>query len=297
MKRQNLKIESLCDGLKIDITIFEPDGPVEGIVQFSHGMIEHKEYYYEFMDYLCSNGYVCVINDHRGHGRSVNNESDYGYFYDETSDFVVEDLHQITLYVKSLYPNKDVYLFGHSMGSLIVRKYIKKYDNDISKLIVCGSPSINPSAKRGLKMAKFIKKTKGDRHRSKLLQRMAINGDKKHKWLSNDEEYLNKYNNDPMCGFTFTANGFINLTQLMLDVYSKEGWNLNNPTMPILFIAGEKDIVIKSKKKWNKSIKFLQDIGYTNIEEKIYPDMKHAIMFDKNKNIVFEDVLDFIKKQ
>ena len=117
VKKKSLKIDSLCDGLKLDVTLFEPDGKINGIIQLSHGMVEHKEYYYDFMKYMCNNGYVCIINDHRGHGKSVKDKNDYGYFYEKNAEYVVEDLHQITKLIKEQYYNKPVVLFGHSMGS------------------------------------------------------------------------------------------------------------------------------------------------------------------------------------
>ena len=156
MKKEYIKINSNCDGLPLGAAIYQPEaddwnrsGPssagsaidedcIKGVVQFSHGMAEHKERYYPLMEYLAANGFASAINDHRGHGESVRAKEDRGYFYDDTSDFVVEDIHQITTELKKRFPGKPVYLFGHSMGSLIVRKYIKKYDDEISKLIVCG---------------------------------------------------------------------------------------------------------------------------------------------------------------
>ena len=64
------KITSKQDGLKLEIAIMECENP-KGIVQFSHGMAEHKERYFDFMGYLNDCGYICVIHDHRGHGCSV----------------------------------------------------------------------------------------------------------------------------------------------------------------------------------------------------------------------------------
>ena len=61
------KITSKQDGLKLEIAIMECENP-KGIVQFSHGMAEHKERYFDFMGYLNDCGYICVIHDHRGHG-------------------------------------------------------------------------------------------------------------------------------------------------------------------------------------------------------------------------------------
>ena len=65
------KILSEFDGLGLEIAVIVPEGNPKGVIQFSHGMAEHKERYYDFMNYLSDHGYVCVIHDHRGHGGSV----------------------------------------------------------------------------------------------------------------------------------------------------------------------------------------------------------------------------------
>ncbi len=293
MKEENFKLVSDCDGLKLDVTMFVPK-KIKGIVQLSHGMVECKEYYYDFMRYLTTNGYVTIINDHRGHGKSVKSDDDLGYFYDETAEYIVEDLHQITKYVKDKFPGKKVILFGHSMGSLVVRKYIKKYDYEIDKLIVCGSPSENKLAGFGVNLTKIFKKIKGEKYRSDFLNRLSGLPDKDKSWLSKDSNYVNKYMNDKYCSFVFTTNGFMNLTKLMVDVYSKKNWVLKNKDLPIFFIAGKEDLVIKNEKAWMKSIKFLKDIGYKNIEYKLYDDMRHAIVLEKNKELVYDDIMKFL---
>ena len=62
------KIKSSSDNLELELIYMEPKGEIKGVVQISHGMSEHKERYYEFMEYLKDNGYAVVIHDHRGHG-------------------------------------------------------------------------------------------------------------------------------------------------------------------------------------------------------------------------------------
>ena len=105
---------------------------------------------------LCNNGYISVIHDHRGHGKSVKNASDLGYFYDDSGKAIIEDVHQVTTWMKERYGEELPYhLFGHSMGSLVVRCYLKKYDDELDSLIVCGSPSENKAAKA----AEFLAKT------------------------------------------------------------------------------------------------------------------------------------------
>ena len=295
MDKESFYLESNCDGLKIYVTTYIPKGKIKGIVQFSHGMAEHQTYYYDFMEFLCNNGYLCVINDHRGHGKSVKNINDLGYFYEENGDYVVEDLHQVTEYIKDKYKNLKVCLFGHSMGSLIARKYIKKYDKDIDKLIVCGSPSVKRSVNFGLLSCRLFKLFKGDKYRSKFLNGMALTNDSADKWLTTNMDYAKKYMTDKYCNYIFTVNGFITLVYLSKDVYSKKNWSLNNKDLDIYFIAGRDDIVIKSEKEFMYSINFIKNIGYNNVTYKLYDNCKHAIFMD-NTEEVYKDVLDFIEK-
>lgn len=169
------KITSKQDGLKLEIAIMECKNP-KGIVQFSHGMAEHKERYFDFMRYLNDRGYICVIHDHRGHGSSVKSKNDYGYFYTENADYIVEDLFQVTEYVREMYPGLEVTLFSHSMGTLVARCYLKKYDAYIDQLILCGPPTENSAASLGLALAKIIKPFYKEKKGNGLLNKMAFAG-------------------------------------------------------------------------------------------------------------------------
>lgn len=304
MKKEYLIINSNCDNLPISLTVFTPEDTIKGIFQIAHGMAEHKERYYDFMEYLAKNGYIAVISDHRGHGKSILDKEDLGYFYEENAEYIVEDLHQITLYIKDLHPNKHVTLFGHSMGSMIVRKYIKKYDNDVNKLIVCGSPSKNNLVDIALWLTQIMTKKKGDRYRSELLQKLSVgnlnskvkdNKKSSHSWLSSNKKVVQKFDKDKLCGFTFTLNGFKNLFTLMKEIYDKNNWRLDNTNMPIFFIAGSQDPVIKSKRKWLNSQKFLEKLGYKNVSGKLYENFRHEILNEKNNEEVYEDILKFIR--
>ncbi len=293
MKKEHIYVKSNCDGLKLYTSIFVPDKPIRGIVQISHGMVEHQVYYYDLMKFLAKVGYVAVIHDHRGHGKSVWNDQDLGYFYEEKADYIVDDMVQITRMIKDRYPKVPVYLFGHSMGSLVARKYLKKYDREVKKVILCGSPSINGASSFGKFLCKAGKIWHGDRYRSKFLNRMVLPKPKSN-WLSINEEYVNEYKEDKYCGYIFTINGFINLMQLMCDVYSKKGWKLDNPNMDILFIAGEKDPITKGEKKFLKSVHFLEKIGYNHVSYKLFYGCKHVVFKDKPDE-VYAEILEFLE--
>lgn len=305
MNIEEIKIKSNQDGLELKVTIIKPEGEIKGVVQISHGMAEHKERYYDFMKYLAMQGYVTVINDHRGHGGSVKNKEDLGYFYDKTSNYIVEDLYQITTFIKEKYPDKKIILFGHSMGSMVVRKYIKKYDKQINSLIVCGSPSKNPFIGLALIVVNILKIFKGEFYRSPLIQKLAFGSyNKKIKnpisenaWICANEETVKKYDKDDLCGFIFTLNGFKNLFSLMKDIYDKKGWKIANKELPIFFIAGQEDPVILGIKQWLKAQEFLKSRGYKNVSGKLYKNMRHEILNEKNNKQVFEDIKQWIDKK
>ena len=302
MEKKEITINSDCDGLPISVAIFIPDGEINGIFQISHGMSEHKERYYGFMKYLANKGFVAVVNDHRGHGKSVKNKEDLGYFYEKDAEFIVEDLHKVTLYIKKLYPNKNLVLFGHSMGSMVARKYIKKYDNDIDKLIICGSPSKNSFVNFGLLVVKIITFFRGERYRSEFLQNLALgklnkkfkNSGNEDAWICGNNEILNSYKDSDLCGFIFTLNGLENLFKLLRDIFDKNGWIMNNKNLPILFIAGKDDPIIVSHDKWRKSQQFLRDLGYTNVSGKLYDNLRHELLNEKENKEVYEDIVNFL---
>ena len=102
VKFSEFQFFSDVDKQEIDCMSVLPDGPIKGVVQMVHGMCEHKERYYDFLEYLANQGYLCVIHDHRGHGGSVESDADLGYFYDGGYEALVEDIHQLTMIVNMI---------------------------------------------------------------------------------------------------------------------------------------------------------------------------------------------------
>lgn len=295
------KIKSNFDNLEIELAISRPEGKSKGIIQISHGMSEYKERYFEFMEFMTKQGYTCIINDHRGHGNSVQKESDLGYFYTEDINAIVEDLHQVTEYVRGKNKRQKVYLFSHSMGTLVARNYLKKYDSDIKKVVLCGPPTYNPLTPYGIALAKVLKLLQGDYVRSKLLNKLSVGSFNKgyknpNEWVCSNPEVIEKYSKDKKSGYIFTINGFINLFKLNKEAFNKKDWKPNNPDLDILLIAGDEDPVIQSKKKFNSLIEFLKGIGYTNVDSKLYEHKRHELLNEVGKGEIYQDILAYFKK-
>lgn len=295
--KEHLKIISDFDQLPLDVMITSPAHP-KGIVVLAHGMCEHKERYENFMTFLTKNNYACIMHDHRGHGKSIYNDNDLGYFYKDGHIGIVEDVHQLVKLMKLRYSHLPIYLFGHSMGSLIVRNYIKKYDNEINGLIVCGSPSANSACDLAIKLCDIMSKFKGDHHRSQLLRKLSVDSFNKNfdknvqcDWLCTDRKVVEEYNADPLSGFTFTTNGFKSLFLLMKETYSLSNWNKTNLSLPIHFIAGEQDPCITNINEFNKAVNLLKEVGYTRVSSQLFQNMRHEILNEIKKEDVYKNIL------
>ena len=294
-------IESSSDGLKIELAYSIPEKDVKGIVQFSHGMAEHKERYFNLMEYFSNNGYVCVINDHRGHGKSVKDKKDLGYFYTEDTNFIINDLHDVTLYIKEKFPNKKLYLFSHSMGTLVARGYMQKYDYEIEKIVLCGAPTKNSFTIFAIIMAYLFKVIGLGKKENRILNYLTFKNYNKgyyieNQWLSKNPDNVKEYNDDELCGFIFTTNGFINLYKLLNRAFNKKMYKVKNRKLKILLIAGNNDPVIQSEKHFKQLEKFLNKVGYNNTKSKLYPQLRHEILNEKEKEEIYVDVLNFIEE-
>lgn len=292
------KIHSEFDGLKLEVSVTTPAETPKGIIQFSHGMAEHKERYYDFMNYLSEHGYVCVIHDHRAHGESVETKDDYGFFYTENEQAIIDDLYTVTKFIKNAYQSIPLFMFSHSMGTLVARGYLKRYDSEIEKLVLCGPPTYNAAAGFGLLLAKLSKPFLKEKTPNKILNAMAFKGFNSgysipNGWLSENQTNVIQYNKDPKCGFIFTTNGFINLFKLQKVAFDKNNWLVNNPCLQILVIAGEEDPVIRSRKKFEELIDYFTELGYKNVKSKLYGHMRHEILNETKRMDVYKDVVKF----
>lgn len=307
MQKREFTLQSKYDNLALSCAEYTAEGVTQtnakGVVQIVHGMCEYKERYEGFIDYLTQNGYIVFAHDHRGHGGSVTANENLGYFGDKKGEAIVDDAALVTDEIRRLYPGLSVTLFGHSMGSLVVRAYIQKYEEKIDKLIVCGSPSKNSLAGFGLMLNGVISAFRGKKYRSRLMANASTGGgdDKfpgegKNAWLTRDKTVVEKYNADEKCNFIFSCNGFSNLLHLVKNAYKKKKYPAKHSDLPIFFMAGADDPVIGSEKKWLAAQQFLRDVGYKNVTGKSYPKMRHEILNELGKEEVYADALAFIEK-
>ena len=186
------------------------------------------------------------------------------------------------------------------MGTLVARGYMQKYDNEIEKIILCGTPTKNPFTPFAIKMAYLFKFIGMGKRPNKILNYLTFNSYNKgyqleNEWLSKNPNNISIYNDDELCGFTFTTNGFINLYKLLKRAFDARLYKVQNKNLRIFLIAGDNDPVIQSTKKFKQLEQFLNKIGYKNTQSKLYPDLRHEILNEKEYEQIYSDILKFIK--
>lgn len=302
--KKEFYFESVSGLADIHCASYLPEnGEIKTVIQIAHGMAEHLERYEKFASYLCDNGFAVYINDHLGHGKSIKNDAELGYFGPEDGwKSFVEDCHKLTLIAKEENPDKPYIFFGHSMGSFVARAYAFKYAEDIDGAIFCGTSGPNPAAAAGIALTKIIAKIKGDHYRSKLIDKVGFGtyNSKFEKrtafdWLSRDNDEVDKYISDPLCGFLFTAPGYGDLFGVLNYVSSKDWFNGLCKKLPVLIISGEMDPVGEYGKGVRKVDEMLRAAGKTNHKTILYPNARHEILneaecFEK----VCKDIIDWV---
>ena len=289
-------VYSKVDKHPLSMAIIEPQGTPKGIVCFSHGMAEHKERYYPFMQYLAKHGYVCEMHDHRGHGASITKKAGLGDFGTNKVRAISDDLQQMVTYMQEQYPGLPTYLFCHSMGTMVGRMYLQDYDSSLDKIVLCGPP---PGGRGGRSRGNFKAWWRNfwaphKVHSTRTFEAMD-NGGPKNTWLSVNQENVDAYNADPLCGFPFTNNGNYNLGNISREM-SKENWGIDNPELDIWLIAGEDDRAIGNPKMFEGLVEFVKSQGYRNVDSKLYPGLRHELLNEINKEQIWADILEFYEK-
>src|SRR4051812_27338066 len=178
------------------------DAP-RGVVLISHGASEHSGRYDRFARALNAAGFAAAALDHRGHGRTAPSVP-RGVMGPGGGMAVVDDLHELRAAARSRFGgDAPVFLFGHSLGTLIALAYLDHHAAGLAGTVLCGMPvDLNGAAALGEALQGLADGGMRDESASALLSFNApfeparTTAD----WLSRDPDEVDKYVADPMCG-------------------------------------------------------------------------------------------------
>ena len=277
---------------------------IHGNILILHGMAEHHERYMEFIQLLNSEGFDVYAYDHRGHGKATPT-TDLGYFAKKDgAAAVVGDAIAICNYIKESARTPKLAVFGHSMGSLILRNVIQQLDT-MDCVIICGT-TMPPAAmtNAGLKLANMLSFVLGPKRPSPLLNKILFESEDytkictrtKSDWLTRDEAIVDKYIEDPYCGFICTTSMYRDLVQFTKNASTPELIQKTRKDLPLYFIAGEQDPVGGFGSQVTELYHLFGSLGFTDTAIKLYPEDRHEILNEFDKETVMQDCVAFFHK-
>lgn len=173
-------------GLALFTQTWRPDRAPRGIVLLVHGVGEHSGRYEHVAAYLVERGYAVFALDHRGHGRSEGRRVSIRRF-----DEYVVDLRLYFEHIRARDPEPPVFLYGHSMGSIIALRFALLYQSELAGLITTGT-ALNPHLpvpRAVIPVARLLARVAGA---VKVIPPIVLEG------LSRDPAVIAAYRTDPL---------------------------------------------------------------------------------------------------
>lgn len=292
---------------KIHARMCVPDTEPRAIVQIIHGIAEYIDRYDEFMNFLAENGIIAVGTDHLGHGKSIENEEQTGFFaYENGWDYVVRDEEVLRLAMHENYPELPIIVFGHSMGSFMTRTLLIRYPDAFNAAIISGTGNQGAAlVNGGLFMGNLVTGLKGAHHYSKFLNNLAFgsynkiyeNPKTEYDWLSRDEANVQKYIDDPLCGFIPSCSLFRDMMTGVKFITNKKNLTAMNKDMPVYFMSGDMDPVGECGKGVQKAYNNFLEAGMKDVSIKLYPGGRHEMLNEINKDEVYGDILAWLSSK
>lgn len=292
---------------KIHARMCVPDAEPRAIVQIIHGIAEYIDRYDEFMSFLADNGIIAVGTDHLGHGKSIESDEQAGFFaYDNGWDYVVRDEEVLRLAMHENYPELPIIVFGHSMGSFMARTLLIRYPDAFNAAIISGTGNQGAAlVNGGLIMGNLVTGLKGAHHYSKFLNNLAFgsynkiydNPKTEYDWLSRDEANVQKYIDDPLCGFIPSCSLFRDMMTGVKFITNKKNLTAMNKDMPVYFMSGDMDPVGECGKGVQKAYNNFLEAGMKDVSIKLYPGGRHEMLNEINKDEVYTDILAWLESK
>jgi alpha-beta hydrolase superfamily lysophospholipase len=292
---------STADHHTIHGTEWRTDGDTKGIIQLFHGLGEHHRRYERFARFATARGFSVFAHDHRGHGPHA---EEPGHFADSGGwQLLIEDGLLVNDFIREQCPERSIVLLGHSMGSYIAQQFAMFHDDRISALILSGST--RPQLLKLLpgRLIAYIESLRlGKRGKSALLDKLGFGDFNKPfqpartelDWLSRDAAEVDAYIADPLCGGPYSCGLWLDLLRGLQSIRSDNELLRIRSDLPILLTGGENDPVGGDKGITQLALHYAQTM-HGRLSVKIYPEGRHEMLNETNRDEVTEDFVSWIE--
>lgn len=286
------------DGKVIHVHRWSGGGGVKprAIIQIAHGMAEHSLRYDHFARYFVGNGYTVFANDHRGHGKAIGDGA-AGYFAECGGwKLVLDDMVCLNKKINSLYKETPVFLVGHSMGSFFAQQFMVEHGQHLQGVVLSGASYTSrwlASVFYGVAILECLRI--GARERSRLIQWLSFGSYNRQfrptrtefDWLSRSADQVDRYIDDPLCGFQCTNQLWVDLLSGISRLFSRENKARMPLDMPVYVMSGARDPLISKKKQLYRLKKEFQSCGMRDVQCDIFPECRHEIFNEVNREAIY----------
>ena len=284
MRREDFSFNSE-DGIEIAYYRWRAPGRAAGIVQIAHGMGEHSIRYAHVAEFLNQAGFHVYANDHRGHGRSVKGPESLGDFGTGGWNGLVADMLTLTRLARTREGRLPVILLGHSMGSFAAQQYVLDNSALIAGLVLSGSAAADKLAMDPARDADLA-----------APNRAFEPARTPHDWLSRDPAAVDAYEADPLCGFGINKRAMETMAASAKRLADPAELSRIRKDLPIYIFAGDKD-PINHDLEWLKPLAGrYRAAGIADVSEKYYPDGRHEMLNETNRDEVMRDLVGWLQR-
>jgi alpha-beta hydrolase superfamily lysophospholipase len=292
------------DATPLHVNRWYSQQPPKAVLMIAHGMAEHSGRYGRLAEALVEVGFEVYAHDQRGHGKTAEHGL-LGLYAEENGwSLVVADLAQLNHHIRQQHPKTPIFLLGHSMGSYIAQAYLMQHSSSLQGAILSGS-NYQPVAlyRVAQLLARFERWRQGPQGRSALLEFATFGSfNKRFKpnrstfdWLSRDPVEVDKYVNDPLCGFRCVNQLWIDLFGGLQQITPVDNLAQIDNQLPLLVIGGACDPVSDGKRQRDLA-EALRSAGNQQVQLQLYPEARHELLNESNRDEVTAFIIDWLQQ-
>ncbi len=279
-------------------------GKPRAIVLVIPGMAEHAGRYAPFARFMARNEYGVYSCDHPGQGLTAGQPAKAGLTPRRRGwEIMLENTRALYSHIRKTQSVIPVYLFGHSMGSVLARHFTAIYPVYTQGLVLSGSFIVpHGLLAMALGLVRLNILFAGHNKKSRWFNRLFYWSFNRHfrprptrfEWISSVRQEVDRYEEDPYCGMFYSNSFFLHLFKGIAATSRAERLITYRKSLPVLVLSGQDDPVGRFGKDAVKIHKAYYEERFQHLSLKIFPG-RHELLHEKNKEAVYSYLLDWFE--
>lgn len=291
----------------IHAQLWLPDTEPNCIIQMVHGIMEHGDRYAPFAEFLVSQGAALAIHDQMGHGKTALDGGTLGFFAEQDGwQNALQDVCRFGDILRERYPGVPIVLLGHSMGSFMCRCLLIQHMASYDGVVLSGTAHFSRFTYLFCRAFCLVERIRlGKRGQSKLIMGVCFHPyvkkfpEETHPaaWVTRDKDCVKRNGHDPLCRFVPSVSMFREVFKAMFVMGQRKQINKMRKDIPFLLASGQADPVGQMCRGVSAVYDDFVAAGFKDVELYLYPEARHEILNELNKDEVFADIWQWLQKK